>query len=61
MHRSRWRLAPFAPLLLASSITMAEATVDFTRDVQPLLKEHCLSCHGPDKQRGGFRLDSRAA
>ncbi|MEZ0385682.1 MAG: DUF1549 domain-containing protein, partial [Verrucomicrobium sp.] len=60
MHRSRWRLAPFALLLLASSLTMA-APVDFTRDVQPLLKEHCLSCHGPEKQRGGFRVDSRAA
>ncbi len=26
-----------------------------------MLAAHCLSCHGPDKQESGFRLDSRAA
>jgi mono/diheme cytochrome c family protein len=35
--------------------------VNFFRDVHPLLAEHCVSCHGPDKQKGGLRLDSRAA
>lgn len=30
---------------------------DFERDVQPLLVRHCYSCHGPQKQRGGLRLD----
>jgi cytochrome c553 len=24
------------------------------------LVEHCVSCHGPEKQKGGLRLDSRA-
>src|SRR5262249_49613189 len=33
----------------------------FVRDVQPIFKAHCLSCHGPDKQRGGLRLDTKAA
>ncbi|MGL4555176.1 MAG: PSD1 and planctomycete cytochrome C domain-containing protein, partial [Gemmataceae bacterium] len=32
-------------------------TVDFDRDVRPLLARACFSCHGPDKQRGGLRLD----
>jgi hypothetical protein len=35
--------------------------VDFARDVEPILKERCLSCHGPKKQKSGFRLDSREA
>jgi mono/diheme cytochrome c family protein len=35
--------------------------VDFARDIQPILAEHCLACHGPEKGRGGFRLTSRAA
>ncbi|HUR47760.1 MAG TPA: PSD1 and planctomycete cytochrome C domain-containing protein [Candidatus Saccharimonadales bacterium] len=26
-------------------------------DVQPILREHCLKCHGPEKQKGGLRLD----
>lgn len=34
--------------------------IDFARDVQPLFAKNCVSCHGPDKQRGGLRLDRRA-
>ncbi len=34
--------------------------VDFVRDVKPILAKHCLSCHGPDKQKSGLRLDRRA-
>lgn len=33
----------------------------FETHVRPVLAAHCLSCHGPDKQESGFRLDSRAA
>src|SRR5438874_2154166 len=35
--------------------------VDFARDVQPIFKANCVTCHGPDKQRGGLRLDTKAA
>lgn len=35
------------------------ATVDFARDVQPILQKTCYSCHGPEKQEAGLRLDSR--
>jgi hypothetical protein len=31
--------------------------VDFSRDVQPILARRCLSCHGPDTQEAGLRLD----
>jgi ankyrin repeat protein/mono/diheme cytochrome c family protein len=33
--------------------------VDFVRDVQPLLRQHCYGCHGPAQQMNGFRLDRR--
>jgi hypothetical protein len=33
----------------------------FEKKVRPVLAEQCYSCHGPAKQRGGLRLDSRAA
>jgi mono/diheme cytochrome c family protein len=36
-------------------------SVDFLRDVQPLFQKHCVDCHGPLKQKGGFRLDEREA
>ncbi len=32
---------------------------DFEKHIRPLLAEHCLKCHGPTKQSGGLRLDSR--
>lgn len=31
---------------------------DFAKTVEPFFREHCLSCHGPDKQKGDFRLDT---
>ena len=33
--------------------------VDFARDIRPLFEQRCTSCHGPDKQKSGFRLDVR--
>ena len=37
----------------------APAAVDFARDVQPLLRANCYSCHGATLQSGNFRLDRR--
>ena len=31
----------------------------FETNVRPLLAAHCFKCHGPQKQQGGLRLDSR--
>src|SRR6185436_14374312 len=36
------------------------ARIDFQRDVQPIFREHCISCHGPEQQMSGLRLDRRA-
>ncbi|WP_406695516.1 PSD1 and planctomycete cytochrome C domain-containing protein [Singulisphaera sp. Ch08] len=32
---------------------------DFEKNVRPVLATKCVGCHGPDKQKGGLRLDSR--
>jgi ankyrin repeat protein len=45
------------PALQLSAQTTAK--VDFARDVQPILKEHCYECHGPSQQMRGLRLDRR--
>lgn len=33
----------------------------FEKSVRPVLAENCISCHGPEKQKAGLRLDSRTA
>ena len=37
------------------------ATAFFENQIRPLLAGSCFKCHGPKKQQGGLRLDSRAA
>lgn len=31
----------------------------FEKEIRPLLLAKCIDCHGPDKQKGGLRLDSK--
>ena len=33
--------------------------VDFVRDVQPLFRKNCYSCHGVENQEAGLRLDRK--
>jgi hypothetical protein len=39
----------------------AEGVKFFEERVRPVLAENCQQCHGRQKQKGGLRLDSRAA
>jgi pimeloyl-ACP methyl ester carboxylesterase len=60
-HRPALRAAVAVIGLTMAAVTaprVARAeTVDFSRDIQPLLAKRCYSCHGPDTQEGGLRLD----
>ncbi len=59
-------MTPSAQALLATIATAlwaspaAPAAIDFEREIEPLLAEHCLDCHGPDKQKASLRVDRRA-
>ncbi len=37
------------------------APVDYVRDIEPILTQNCLDCHGPDKQKSELRVDDRAS
>ena len=54
------------PLLIATlwyltTFAIADETgdVEFARDIQPLLANKCLNCHGPDDAEGGLQLHLR--
>lgn len=40
---------------------MNAGTVDYTRDIKPVLKARCYACHGVLQQKAGLRLDTGAA
>ncbi|OWK38113.1 PSD1 and planctomycete cytochrome C domain-containing protein [Fimbriiglobus ruber] len=44
------------------AVPVGAQTVDFNRDVRPVLAEACFACHGPDDKarKGDLRLDTRA-
>ncbi|MCI0534953.1 MAG: chromosome segregation protein, partial [Verrucomicrobiales bacterium] len=36
------------------------ASVDYSREVKPILAENCYKCHGAAQRKGGLRLDTAA-
>ena len=41
----------------AKPLTAAQKA-DFTKVIQPMFDAHCVSCHGPKKEKGKLRLDT---
>ncbi len=52
-----FRAAIFLRFIFLSSA--ASAAPDFVKDVRPILERSCYGCHGPEKQKSGYRLDVR--
>jgi mono/diheme cytochrome c family protein len=48
-------------LLGACAHVASAAGVDFDREMRPIFSAQCYSCHGPEKHKGGLRLDDKAA
>ena len=51
-----------AGVLVGSGLAsaLAAAPPQFIPDIQPILEAHCIKCHGPEKQRSGYRLDVKS-
>jgi mono/diheme cytochrome c family protein len=49
------RLPTFV-LFLLPTLAAAVEPVDFVKQIRPLFEAHCISCHGPAKQKGGLKL-----
>lgn len=45
-----------AAILLFLGSLMPSLADRFSEQIQPILKKHCISCHGPEKQKGGITL-----
>jgi hypothetical protein len=46
---------------LASLPEPANGPIDYSKDIEPILEQHCFKCHGEEKQKSGLRLDQKAA
>ncbi len=44
-----------------SPIADVPEIIDYMRDVQPILDKHCLECHNPDREEGGFNISGHWA
>ncbi|MEZ6041841.1 MAG: DUF1553 domain-containing protein [Planctomycetaceae bacterium] len=43
----------------AKNSSIQKSDIDFEKQIRPILLEHCSECHGPNRQKGGLRLDAR--
>src|SRR6266542_3070685 len=56
----------YCALFQAASLTVGQehkpdvtsTPVSFSKDLAPILAKKCVACHGPEKSKGHFRLDS---
>ena len=55
------KIAVFIPTMAVTLLlARADDKVDFSKSIQPILEKRCIECHGDKKQKGDFRLDSKA-
>src|SRR5215510_3396278 len=54
-------LAAATVSLLCGQTSKTSRTIDFQREVRPVLSDNCFQCHGPDAttRMAGLRLDRR--
>ncbi len=48
-----------AQLMFLGGSVLAAAEVDFAHQIVPILKQHCVECHGGHVSKGGFSINKR--
>lgn len=55
------RSALAAAFIAAGVVSLsAQEKPDFSKDIAPILRDHCVKCHGATQQKGKLRLDTKA-
>src|SRR6185436_603942 len=57
---NKWGVAILAAAAVMLLPAHAADSVDYLRDIKPLLSETCYRCHGVNQKKGGLRLDTAA-
>ena len=52
-------LACLSSTIFAQTKEPPKGSAQFVRDVVPILRDKCISCHGPKMRQAGLRLDTR--
>ena len=47
-------------LCMGHCLLQAQAPVDFSHEIVPILRKHCVECHSGDNRKGSFSINSRA-
>ncbi len=55
------RLSLSLALAAMPALVFAADPVDFTKQVKPVLEQHCVRCHGAEQKKGGLRLHTHEA
>ncbi|MCF7763253.1 MAG: hypothetical protein K9N62_06230 [Verrucomicrobia bacterium] len=55
------KVAKPVPVVTAPVLESVAMSVEFTRDIQPLLERSCVACHSGEKPKGGFAMIDRAS
>src|SRR4051812_6884451 len=54
--------APLGAVMFAAILSAQDsAKVDFAKDIQPLLRQNCMPCHGPAVKQAGMRVDRKSS
>ena len=49
-----------AATMLGPLSALADEPIDYAREIKPILKARCYTCHGAAKQESDLRLDTAA-